>query len=258
MIDPGTGDSVGPDAGRLPDSLAAAQADPADIEHVLLTHLHPDHAGGLISPDGTAIFPNATVHAATSEADHWVEAGRVAAAAGLQRLMYYTAVRALAPYRDAGRLVTFHYAGEVIPGVRPVDLSGHTPGHTGYLLGEGDETVLFWGDIVHSHTVQLRRPEVSVFSDSDEAGAVAARWKAFESQRRTDGGWAPPICRSPASAICAAMRTATRGCRSPSHPCPDTRPNPVPGGWCGAGTDNRHPTCRPVLHLSGGAAGDRT
>jgi glyoxylase-like metal-dependent hydrolase (beta-lactamase superfamily II) len=68
----------------------------------------------------------------------------------------------------------------VLPGVRPVNLAGHTPGHTGYLLGESDATVLFWGDTVHSHTVQLRRPSVTMAADSDEPAAIAARRKAFE------------------------------------------------------------------------------
>jgi glyoxylase-like metal-dependent hydrolase (beta-lactamase superfamily II) len=177
LINAGSGDSLGPDTGYLPENLAAA---PADIDHVLLTHLHPDHAGGLISPDGTAVSPNATVHAAKADAHHWLEAGRATATTGMPRLMYNTAVRALAPYRDPNRFVTSRDAGEVIPGVRLVDLSGHTPGHTGYLLGEGDQTVLFWGDTIHSHTVQLRRPEVAVATDSDQPGVVAARRKMLE------------------------------------------------------------------------------
>ena len=180
LIDAGSGNSVGPDAGCLPESLAVAQTEPADIDHVLLTHLHPDHAGGLISPDGAAVFRTATVWAAKADADHWLDEGRAATATGLQRLMYNTAARALAPYRDTSRFVTFGEAGEVIPGVRLLNLSGHTPGHTGYLLGEGEQTVLFWGDTMHSHTVQLRRPEVTVASDSDELGAVAARRKVLE------------------------------------------------------------------------------
>jgi hypothetical protein len=43
-----------------------------------------------------------------------------------------------------------------------------------------DETALFWGDTIHSHTVQLRRPEVAVATDRDEPGAVAARRKVLK------------------------------------------------------------------------------
>ena len=38
-----------------------------------------------------------------------------------------------------------------------------------------DETVLFWGDVVHSHAVQLRLPYVSTAADTDEAAAVGTR-----------------------------------------------------------------------------------
>jgi hypothetical protein len=66
----------------------------------------------------------------------------------------------------------------VIPGVRSVDLSG--PGHCGYLFGERDDAVFFWGDIVHCHVVQLRRPSVSAGTDTDESAAVATGRKALQ------------------------------------------------------------------------------
>jgi glyoxylase-like metal-dependent hydrolase (beta-lactamase superfamily II) len=72
MIDTGSGDSLGLDAGCLATNLAAAQIDPAGIDHVLLTHMHPDHAGGLISPDGQPVFPRATVHAFTPVEASWL------------------------------------------------------------------------------------------------------------------------------------------------------------------------------------------
>ena len=180
LIDAGSGNSLGADTGYLPANLAAAQTDPAEVDHVLLTHLHPDHAGGLIYADGQAVFPRATVHVAKADADHWLDSARGADASGVQRLVHDTAARALAPYRDLGRFVTFRDGAEVIPGVRTVTLTGHTPGHTGYLFGEGVNTVLFWGDTVHSHAVQLRRPSVTAAPDSDEQAAIRSRRSAFE------------------------------------------------------------------------------
>ena len=180
LIDAGSGDSLGPDTGYLLRNLAAAQVDPTDINRVLLTHLHPDHAGGLIPDNGQAVFSHATVHVAKAEADHWLDPRRAAAATGVQRLVHDTVAHALPPYRDTHRFAAFRHVDEVIPGVRAVDLAGHSPGHTGYLLGEGDATVLFWGDTVYSHTVQLRRPSVVFSASSDEHAAITARRKAFD------------------------------------------------------------------------------
>jgi len=179
LIDTGSGDSLGPDTGYLAANLAPAGIDPDDIDHVVLTHLHPDHAGGLISGAGQAAFPHATVHAAKADADHWLDVAGATCATGVQRLVYETAAQVLSPYRDTGRFATFGDGGEPIPGVEAVNLAGHSPGHTGYLFGSADDTVLFWGDTVHSHAVQLRRLSVSTAADSDEAAAVASRHRVF-------------------------------------------------------------------------------
>ncbi|HWM66720.1 MAG TPA: MBL fold metallo-hydrolase, partial [Steroidobacteraceae bacterium] len=56
-------------------------------------------------------------------------------------------------------------------------LPGHTPGHTGYEFSSKGQRILFWGDVIHAQSVQLKHPEVSVAFDIDPAAAVATRNK---------------------------------------------------------------------------------
>src|SRR6202166_1481015 len=61
LIDAGSSELVGPTAGKLPQSLRAAGAPPENITDVFITHIHPDHTGGLMNGN-TKVFPNATIH----------------------------------------------------------------------------------------------------------------------------------------------------------------------------------------------------
>ena len=49
-------------AGKLPKALAAAGVNPADIDAVVITHIHPDHCNGLLTTDKQIAYPNATVN----------------------------------------------------------------------------------------------------------------------------------------------------------------------------------------------------
>ena len=68
----------------------------------------------------------------------------------------------------------------VFPHVNAINLSGHTPGHAGYLVESGGEALLIWGDICHVPDIQVRRPEVTMAFDTDPQQAIATRKRAFD------------------------------------------------------------------------------
>jgi glyoxylase-like metal-dependent hydrolase (beta-lactamase superfamily II) len=178
LVDTGSADSMGPTLGKLPENLAAAGVDPAAIDTVLLTHMHPDHSNGLAHPNGDAAFPNAELVLHAAEHAHWHDDAAMARAEPRARESGFLAARAqAAPYRGRMRLFT---GGEVFPGVTAVPLPGHTPGHCGFRIDSGGESLLIWGDIVHIPEVQVPRPEATMVYDLDQAQAAATRRAVFE------------------------------------------------------------------------------
>lgn len=177
LIDTGTAQCFGPALGNIPANLRAAGYEGAQVDAVLLTHLHPDHACGLLAADGKPNFPNATVYASRTEAGYWLAGGAPADKQALAKM----AIDAVAPYQRAGRFKTFTPGDQLLSVVTTEDTHGHTPGHASYRLKtpEGPE-LLVLGDLIHSHAVQFARPELSVEFDTDGKAAVASRRQAFD------------------------------------------------------------------------------
>jgi glyoxylase-like metal-dependent hydrolase (beta-lactamase superfamily II) len=73
-------------------------------------------------------------------------------------------------------LVPFKPGAELLPGiVKAIELKGHTPGHSGYRIGSGADSVLVFGDTMHSHLVSVRRPSWHVAFDGDQTEGAATR-----------------------------------------------------------------------------------
>ena len=178
LVDSGCG-PIKPTTGQLPANLLAAGVAAEEVDTLLMTHLHPDHAGGLADAEGRPRFPNATLRVHEVEIASWNDDAALARAAdpARARAMAATARAALAAYR--GRLDPFT-GGTLFPGVAALHLPGHTPGHTGMMIADGDDSLLIWGDVVHVPELQVPRPEVGMLVDVDRTVAEATRRRIFD------------------------------------------------------------------------------
>ena len=177
LVDTGSGNTMGPTLGKLPDSLRACGVAPEEIATIFLTHLHPDHSNGLVDDGGRAVYPNAELILHEREAQFWLD--RDAATGASERIRRNIAKAAVttAPYRDRMRTVR---DGEVAPGVSAMLLAGHTPGHTGWLIASGRSSLLIWGDLVHLASIQVPRPDIGLVYDVDPQDACATRRRMFD------------------------------------------------------------------------------
>ena len=179
LVDTGAAKAFGPTLGFIGANLKAAGYSPEQVDVVLLTHLHADHAAGLLNAEGKPLFPNAEVRVTQADSDFWLSEEIAAKAPEGFRPFFQMARPAATPYQAAGKWKTFSGEAELAPGIHAVDAHGHTPGHTAYLIESKGERLLIVGDAVHSHAVQFARPEVAIEFDSDKKQAVIARKKLF-------------------------------------------------------------------------------
>lgn len=180
LIDSGAAKCFGPTMGNIVDNIRAAGYRPENVNTVLLTHMHPDHICGLITADGKAVFPNASVVVSQDEKDFWLNPKIASVASDEHKPFFKMAQDSVAPYMTRNALHTFKNGENVIPGIDALDTPGHTPGHTSFMLKSAGKEMLIWGDIVHAHAVQFANPEVSIEFDTDNKKAVETRKAIFE------------------------------------------------------------------------------
>jgi glyoxylase-like metal-dependent hydrolase (beta-lactamase superfamily II) len=156
LLDTGLGPT---DHGVLPQSLAMAGVTPDQITDVLITHDHTDHVGGLVTAAGKPAFPKAVIHISARE---W------------PGMLGGASTKAIAA-AVAGQVKTFEPGQPILPGITPVALYGHTPGHVGYEMASNGQALEDIGDTAHSSIVNLAEPAWRGGMDQDSAAGAATR-----------------------------------------------------------------------------------
>ena len=139
----------------------------SDVKTILLTHLHPDHFGGLVDKKNKAAFPNAEIYVSKIEYNYWVN-----------ELKNKNVIKAMNLYK--GKIHFFEFDDEIFDGIKALDASGHTPGHTVFDIKADGEELLVVGDIVHFIEIQFPEPDVSVKYDVDPDKARETRKKILD------------------------------------------------------------------------------
>jgi glyoxylase-like metal-dependent hydrolase (beta-lactamase superfamily II) len=127
----------------LVESLAALGVPPDQIDLVIFSHLHFDHAGGATRRDDAGgvvpVFPRAGFVVQKSE---WEDA-----LSGAPELKGAYPSEHLRPLAESGRLELVEGDVEVAPGIRLRVTGGHTRGHQSLIIASGGQTALYPGDI---------------------------------------------------------------------------------------------------------------
>lgn len=178
LIDAGAGSLFGPTLGKLQANLKASGYDAAQIDEIYLTHLHPDHVGGLAA-NGVAAFPNATIHADQRESDYWLSPANLEQAPAGMKGMFQGASASLTPYVTAHKYQPFSGNTELAPGIKSIASYGHTAGHTSYVIESQGHKLVVIGDLIHVASVQLENPLVTFGYDTDAKTAAGTRNRMF-------------------------------------------------------------------------------
>lgn len=151
-----------------------------DVDHVLLTHMHGDHIGSMLS-EGKPTFPNAAVTLDKKEVAYWTSETEMNKFPLDRRNGFNAAQEMLRQYGEkVEQVVASSLDGIHDDGIFPIEAYGHTPGHIMYLISSGGEKMLIWGDLTHALAIQMPHPEISVKYDINPDMARETRLKVLE------------------------------------------------------------------------------
>ncbi len=206
LVETGIGDRLG-EKGRqmrryqgpwiLP-ALETAGFAAATVDVVAVSHLHYDHAGGVLTADGSRAFPRASFVAQLAE---W----RIALGENPRLVASYDQPE-LTLVRDLGLSGAVDGEAEILPGVSVVPTGGHSAGHQGVVVRGRDRTVAFFGDLC-MRPWSANPKWVTAFDDFP-LDSVAIKASLFA--RAADEGWTVVLSHEPVHPVGRLVRDRDR------------------------------------------------
>lgn len=174
LFDTGNAQARRPTAANLVQAMKAAGYGPEQVDIVVITHMHGDHIGGLMT-DGQPTFPNARYVTGQAEYDFWAADERLSGATENGARLFRANMMPL-----ADKTSFLADGGEAAPGITAVAAFGHTPGHLAYHLESDGQRLLLWADTANHYVMSVQRPDWHVRYDMDKEEAAQTRKRIFD------------------------------------------------------------------------------
>jgi glyoxylase-like metal-dependent hydrolase (beta-lactamase superfamily II) len=178
LCDAGTGGQVQPTAGKFMANFKAAGFDPAKVDTVLVSHCHPDHIFGLMEKDtNKQVYPDAEIVMSDAEYKFWTDPATIGKVPEARKALARRIQATLPQWKNIRQVAG---EAEVVPGIRFVMASGHTPGHRAFLLSSGKEQLMLSNDTCYVPALVVAHPEWHGIYDQDGDMAEASRRKLMD------------------------------------------------------------------------------
>ena len=170
-------------------AMAAAGFGPDSVDFVVMSHLHFDHAGGLLLADGSKAFPRAKIVAQRAEWDIALDDNsRIVASYDQPEL------RLVQEWGSAGSV---DGETELLPGVTVIPTGGHSKGHQAILVRGANQTLAFFGDL--GMRPWSANPRWVTAFDDFPLDSVKVKGELFA--RAADEGWLIVLSHEPVTPI---------------------------------------------------------
>ena len=171
-----------PYGGWLAEQLGPAGFTPEQVDVVVLSHLHPDHVGGMME-NGRPLFPRARYVTGKVEYDHWAKTDY--SSVSPEDNVHVTSRLFQSNVKPVAERFSFVRPGDdVAPGIRAVEAYGHTPGHLAFHIESAGQRLLFWGDCAHHEVASLAHPEWHALFDMNKEQGAATRKRIYDMAAR--------------------------------------------------------------------------